>query len=75
LLNVVSGEPVSFGDIARKVVQLTGGKTTVESLPRKSVVRHRTFDPGSLKESFPSHVPIRLEKGLGETVAALSRSR
>jgi UDP-glucose 4-epimerase len=74
LLNVVSGESITFGELARKVVHLAGGKPTVESLPRKSAVTHRTFDPGSLKESFPGHVPTLLEDGLMETAAAFARS-
>jgi UDP-glucose 4-epimerase len=74
VLNIVSGEAVSFGDMAGKVSRLTGGKAKIESLPRTGAVTHRTFDPASMRVSFPEHVPTRLEHGLAETVTAFSRS-
>jgi UDP-glucose 4-epimerase len=73
LLNVVSGEPISFGDLARKVVQLTGGKSAVETLPRKSAVIHRTFDPAAIMRSFPDYAPTPLRIGLSRTVEAHSQ--
>jgi UDP-glucose 4-epimerase len=70
MLNVVSGETISFGDLARKIVALTGGKSAVESLPRKGAVTHRVFDASGMRASFPGHVPTRLDAGLASTVAA-----
>jgi nucleoside-diphosphate-sugar epimerase len=72
VLNVVSGEPISFGDLARKVIELTGGRATVESLPRKGAVTHRVFDAAAIGASFPGHVSTRLSAGLASTVAAFT---
>jgi UDP-glucose 4-epimerase len=72
LLNVVSGEAVSFGDLAGKVSRLTGGKAEIESLPRTVAVTHRTFDPAAVGTAFPDHVPTRLDDGLRLTVAAFA---
>jgi UDP-glucose 4-epimerase len=71
-LNVVSGEMVSFGDLARQIVKITGGTANIESLPRTSAVTHRIFDPAAIKRSFPDHIPTRLEIGLISTVAAFN---
>jgi UDP-glucose 4-epimerase len=75
VLNVVSGEPISFGDLAKRIIELTGGKSTVESLPRKGPVTHRSFDAAAIRASFPGHVSTRLHAGLTSTVAAFTAGR
>ena len=72
VLNVVSGRTISFGDLARKVAELTGGTATIESLPRKGPVTHKSFDAAAIKESFPGHFPTPLDEGLRDTIAAFS---
>jgi UDP-glucose 4-epimerase len=74
VLNVVSGEPISFGALATMVAELAGGTSTIESLPRKGAVTHRSFDPASIRRSFPDLAPTPLQIGLSRTVEAHSRS-
>jgi nucleoside-diphosphate-sugar epimerase len=53
VLNVVTGQSISFGDLARKVASIAGD-TTVESRPRASgPILHRHYDPGALFRAFP----------------------
>jgi UDP-glucose 4-epimerase len=72
ILNVVSGQTISFGALAQKIVGITGGTSVIESLPRNSAVTHRTFDSSAIKMSFPSHIPTPLATGLKSTVTAFS---
>jgi UDP-glucose 4-epimerase len=72
-LNLVSGQTVSFGDLASQIAQMTGGTAAIESLPRKGAVTHRPFDAAALRGSFPGHTPTRLAAGLRITIGAVSR--
>jgi UDP-glucose 4-epimerase len=73
MLNVVSGQTISFGSLADRIAQMTGGNSKIESLPRKGAVTHRSFDSSLIKRSFPGHMPTPLEAGLSRTVDAFSR--
>jgi nucleoside-diphosphate-sugar epimerase len=53
VLNVVTGESISFGDLARQVAALAGG-VPVESTPRAAgPILHRHYDPTALFRAFP----------------------
>jgi nucleoside-diphosphate-sugar epimerase len=53
ILNVVTGQSISFGDMARKVAALAGN-VPVEVKPRAAgPVLHRHYDPTALFRSFP----------------------
>jgi nucleoside-diphosphate-sugar epimerase len=54
VLNTVTGQSISFGDMARKVAALAGGGVTVEFTPRAAgPIHHRHFDPTALLRAFP----------------------
>jgi nucleoside-diphosphate-sugar epimerase len=53
VLNLITGQSTSFGDLARKVASLAGG-VKVESRPRApGPILHRHFDPTALLRAFP----------------------
>jgi nucleoside-diphosphate-sugar epimerase len=72
VLNLVSGQAVSFGDLAHLIANLTGGATKIESVPRKTAVSHRTFDATAINERFSSHTPTPLQTGLTKMIEILS---
>lgn len=74
VLNAVSGQSVSFGDLARMIVELTGPDVAMESLPRSGKVTHRHFDSTALLKSFPDLGRTELQEGLRRTVEGVRRS-
>ena len=70
LLNLVSGEPVTFGEVAGKVASLVGG-VSVEHLPAGGAVTHRVFDVTERIKAFPEFSPMPLDEGLAETWSRL----
>jgi UDP-glucose 4-epimerase len=74
-LNLVSGQSVTFAQLATNIKRLTGDAVETVSLPRSGPVTHRRFDCTSLKCAFPAHVPIPLDTGLTQTIAELSRNQ
>ncbi len=72
VLNAVTGIAISFGDLAEKIVQLSGRKVVVERRPRASQVTHRHFDTSALARAFPWFRPTSLDDGLKMSLAELS---
>lgn len=70
-LNLVSGQPMTFAQLAARICHLLGGDITMESLPRSGQVTHRRFDSHSLCQAFPTHNPIPLDTGLAQTIAEM----
>ena len=53
VLNIVTGQSISFGDLARKVAAIAGG-VTVEGKPRAAgPILHRHYDATALFRAFP----------------------
>jgi UDP-glucose 4-epimerase len=66
-LNVASGTVTSFREIAEKVVELSGGKSSITGLPRKGPMPHngyRAFDPTATSAAFPDFQYTSLSTGL-----------
>ncbi|MCE9520534.1 MAG: NAD(P)-dependent oxidoreductase [Verrucomicrobia bacterium] len=74
-LNLVSGQCVTFAQLAAKINHLLGGSITIESLPRSGSVTHRRFDTDSLRQAFPAHTAIPLDTGLAQTISELRRNQ
>ena len=54
VLNLVTGQSISFGDLARKVASIAGAGVTVEFKPRAAgPVLHRHYDATALFRAFP----------------------
>ncbi len=64
LLNLASGQSVSFADLARKVASQFSSKIEIAGTPRQSPITHRSFDISALYRSFPSFRLTTLESGL-----------
>jgi UDP-glucose 4-epimerase len=74
ILNAVTGQAVSFGDLARLIVDLVGSDVAVESAPRSGPVTHRHFDPTALLKALPLLRRTDLQEGLRRTVAGVRAS-
>lgn len=74
VLNVATGEAVSFHDVARTVADLVGGGVVVEPTPRQNPITHRHFDVTETLKTFPGfrYTPIR--EALAEVVAEVRGS-
>lgn len=72
VINLVTGGAISFGDLAEKIVRLSGPGVVVERRPRLSPVTHRDFDTAALARAFPSFRATSLDDGLEKTLAGLS---
>lgn len=70
-INLVSGEPVSFAEVASQISRLTGGAVAVENQPRANAIVHRRFDPAALRRAFPAVKPTPLSEGLARAVGEL----
>jgi nucleoside-diphosphate-sugar epimerase len=65
-LNAVSGESVTFLEIAQKIAKLAGADVKIECLPRSSPITHRHFDTAERMKAFPFFSPTHLNAGLEE---------
>jgi UDP-glucose 4-epimerase len=71
VINAVTGDSVSFCEIAEKIAAATGTKVTIERLPRVSPIVHRNFDTSALVRAFPYFRATPLELGLSRTIEAM----
>jgi nucleoside-diphosphate-sugar epimerase len=69
-LPAVTGDALSFRDLAQAIDRALGGGVTIESVPRKVPVVHRHADPGPLFAALQGFRPTPLETALAETIAA-----
>ena len=66
-LNLATGQSTSFGDVARKVVEIFESESAVVGTPRQNPVTHRHFDITATHKAFPSFRYTPLEEGLRKT--------
>jgi nucleoside-diphosphate-sugar epimerase len=74
ILNAVSGQSISFGDLARMIVELTEADVTIESAPRSGAVTHRHFDTTALLKCLPDLRRTELRDGLRRTIESVRRA-
>jgi len=72
VINAVTGEAVSFGDVAEKIAAATEAPVSIERLPRTTPVTHRHFDTTALARAFPSFRETPLDSGLERTIAGVA---
>jgi UDP-glucose 4-epimerase len=66
VLNVVTGESISFGDLARQVAAIAGN-VAIESQPRASgSILHRQYDATMVSRAFPEFRFTPRDKALAE---------
>lgn len=64
LLNIVSGQSVSFSELALKVARLQTQEITITNTDRVNEITHRKYDNTLLKKAFPEFQFIKLDDGL-----------
>jgi len=71
VLNAVTGQVISFKDIADIVIEYSGKDISVVSTPRIGPMPHngyRPFDPKATTQSFPDFKYTMLEEGIRKTM-------
>jgi nucleoside-diphosphate-sugar epimerase len=66
----VTGDAVTFRDLAVAIDRALGGGIAIESVPRAVPVVHRHVDPAPLFAALPDFRPTSLEAALAEMIAA-----
>jgi nucleoside-diphosphate-sugar epimerase len=66
IMNIASGETVSFFDVARMVADVAGRPIEIETSPRQSPITHRRFDITRLIRLIPSFRFTALRDGIAE---------
>lgn len=74
VLNVATGESVSFFEVAQAVARLCDNEAKIEGSPRANPVTHRHFDITSIYRGFPNFRPTKLEKGLSAALKEMGRA-
>jgi nucleoside-diphosphate-sugar epimerase len=74
VLNVATGESMSFREVARIVASLAGGGIELRSQPRSVPITHRYYDTSAIARAFPSMTFTRLDAGLLSTWSELAVS-
>lgn len=70
ILNVATGNSVSFAELAEVIARLVGRPIWLEHSPRTNRVIHRFFDGAALRRAFPFFRFGEWEAGLTATLAA-----
>ena len=73
IINAVTGNAITFRDVATRIAKLVGPDVEIESVPRKGPITHRHFDATERIKAFPSFIPKPFEAGLLETFRRLTR--
>jgi nucleoside-diphosphate-sugar epimerase len=71
-VNAVSGDVVSFHDLAQKIIRLCPHEVEVESLPRATPITHRHFDVSLRLKEFPEFQCTPMDAALQETFKEMS---
>jgi len=70
-MNIVSGQAVSFYDLAQEIASLCGTPVRIECSPRMNPISHRHFDVTLRLRHFPQFKCTPLKQGLSETINEL----
>jgi nucleoside-diphosphate-sugar epimerase len=70
VFSAVTGEPVTFREIAEAISRVLGGGIAIESMPRAVPVVHRHADPAPLLAALRDFEPTSLDNALIETIAS-----
>jgi nucleoside-diphosphate-sugar epimerase len=72
IINAVSGEAVTFHDVAVQIQKLCGTDVKIECLPRGGAITHRHFDVTERVRAFPEFRPSSLAAGLADCFRRLT---
>jgi nucleoside-diphosphate-sugar epimerase len=73
VINAVTGDAVSFADIAERIATPMGGNISIAKTPRGNPITHRHFDTTALARAFPGFHATPLDAGLAKTIEDMSR--
>ena len=74
VLNVATGNSVSFFELAEMIAGLCGGDVEIEGSPRANPITHRHFDIAAAMKAFPSFSYTSLQDGLKESIQEMSEA-
>jgi nucleoside-diphosphate-sugar epimerase len=74
VVNAVSGQAVSFLDVANLILSVSSRAVKLELQPRGGPITHRHFDIRALIHAFPGFRPRSVDTGIPQMIAALSRT-
>jgi nucleoside-diphosphate-sugar epimerase len=74
VINAVTGQAVSFADLAERIAAAIGDTIKLEKTHRLNLITHRHFDTSALVRAFPSFRATPLETGLARTIAGVTTS-
>ena len=64
VLNAVTGQAVSFYELAEMIVNAIGAHIVIEAEPRRVPITHRRFETTAMRQAFPEFQPKRLESAI-----------
>ena len=71
ILNLASGQSVSFRDAAEQIVVHAGRPVELQYSTRQNPVTHREFDIANIKRAFPALLLTSFQEGLRRTIAEM----
>jgi UDP-glucose 4-epimerase len=72
IINVATGQAVSFRDVAGMVMQALGRPVELVCLPRANPITHRYYDTTALVKAFPQFAPTALEAGIAQALRGMA---
>ena len=72
VINAVTGDAISFADLAQEIAAAVGGDVVVEPTPRGNPITHRQFDTTALARAFPGFRATPFHAGLALTIQAVA---
>lgn len=70
-INAVSGQAISFGEVAEMVAAAAKRPVTIEFRPRASAITHRHFDLSASIKAFPDFAATSLTAGIARSMVNL----
>jgi nucleoside-diphosphate-sugar epimerase len=67
-INAVTGEALSFREVAEMIRADAGRPVALECLPRGSAITHRHFDLTALTRAFPNFAPVPFPSGIRQMI-------
>lgn len=71
LLNLATGNSVSFFELAQMIAAMSDGDVEIEGSPRMNPITHRHFDVSATLKAFPSFSYTPLQDGLKESMSEM----
>jgi len=70
-INAVTGQAISFGEVAEMIAAAAAKPVTIEFRPRASAITHRHFDLSASIKAFPDFAATSLSAGITQSMVNL----